>query len=48
MSHEMIYRSLYVQSRGVLRRELTRTCGLAAACAARKPTAVSTETDAAS
>ncbi len=36
MSHESIYRTLFVQSRGALRRELPRICGPDASCAARK------------
>ncbi len=35
VSHETIYRSLYVQSRGALRRELTRHCGQHAPSGAR-------------
>ena len=35
VSHETIYRSLFIQARGVLKKELRTTCGRNGACAAR-------------
>jgi len=43
VSHETIYRSLFIQARGVLKKELMDHCGRSDACAARS-TLISSET----
>ena len=39
VSHETIYRSLFIQARGVLKKELWTTCGRSGACAAHATSA---------